>query len=310
MTLKGMFFYTKPWKKLLLLLWLLCVSFIITYVVSITSAFFIFGNKVFDASFINELSSDSSSLFILKYLQVFNSLGLFLLPSILIGWLTYGSIKDYFRLNFNFSILKVFLVAILAFSLLPISNFLAEINHSITFPSFLADFENYLRLAEKNSEQLTQTFINADNLQILALNIFVIAVIPAFAEEFFFRGALQRIFVEWFKNIHWGIIITAIIFSAVHMQFFTFIPRFFLGLVFGYMLEYSKTLWLPIVAHFINNAAAVTVYYLINKNIIPQETEKIGNSQSFMWLLMAIIISAVLLYLILINKNVSRKCVE
>jgi membrane protease YdiL (CAAX protease family) len=41
------------------------------------------------------------------------------------------------------------------------------------------------------------------------------------------------------------------------MQFYGFFPRFALGVLLGYMYLWSGTLWLPILAHFINNAGAV-----------------------------------------------------
>jgi hypothetical protein len=65
------------------------------------------------------------------------------------------------------------------------------------------------------------------------------------------------------KNIHLSIWITAIVFSAIHMQFYGFLPRLMLGAIFGYLLIWSGTIWAPILAHFTNNALAVVTYYYI-----------------------------------------------
>ena len=71
---------------------------------------------------------------------------------------------------------------------------------------------------------------------------------------------IQKIFLKWNGKVHLSIWLTALVFSAVHMQFLGFFPRLILGAVLGYMLVWSGSLWLPIVAHFTNNAFAVSCY--------------------------------------------------
>jgi len=95
----------------------------------------------------------------------------------------------------------------------------------------------------------------------LSFNIFLIAILPALGEELFFRGAIIRVFQDWrgFKTAIW---ITAFIFSAIHLQFYGFLPRLLMGAFFGYLLLWSENLWLPVTAHFINNVVAVVFYYL------------------------------------------------
>jgi membrane protease YdiL (CAAX protease family) len=96
----------------------------------------------------------------------------------------------------------------------------------------------------------------------MILNLFIIAILPAVGEEFFFRGVLQKILIKLFKSGHVGIWVTAFIFSAIHFQFFGFVPRFILGLIFGYLFFWSGTLWLPVISHFINNAVPVIMAYI------------------------------------------------
>jgi len=96
----------------------------------------------------------------------------------------------------------------------------------------------------------------------MILNLFIIAILPAVGEEFFFRGVLQKILIRLFKSVHVAIWVTAFIFSAIHFQFFGFVPRFILGLIFGYLFFWSGTLWLPVISHFINNAVPVIMSYI------------------------------------------------
>ena len=55
-------------------------------------------------------------------------------------------------------------------------------------------------------------------------------------------------------------------FSAIHMQFYGFIPRMLLGALFGYALKWSGSLWLPILMHFTNNALAVIFSFICISN--------------------------------------------
>ena len=61
---------------------------------------------------------------------------------------------------------------------------------------------------------------------------------------------------------HVAIWLTAVIFSAVHMQFSGFVPRMLMGALFVYMLVWTGSLWVPILLHFTNNAMAVILYFV------------------------------------------------
>jgi len=68
---------------------------------------------------------------------------------------------------------------------------------------------------------------------------------------------LQRVIGKWTRNHHIIIWSAAILFSAFHMQFFGFLPRMLLGAYFGYLLYWTRNIWIPVFAHFVNNAFAV-----------------------------------------------------
>jgi len=107
---------------------------------------------------------------------------------------------------------------------------------------------------------LTEQCLKADNFGILLINLGLMALLPAFAEELSFRGTLQQIL----GNKHLAIWLTAIVFSAIHMQFYGFIPRMLMGAMFGYIFVWTGSLWVPIVMHFTNNSLAVIAYYLLD----------------------------------------------
>jgi len=129
---------------------------------------------------------------------------------------------------------------------------------------------------EDAAKVMIEKFMKVDSFGGLMFNIFMIAVLPALGEELMFRGVIQRIFSNWTKNYHWGIWITAFLFSAMHMQFYGFLPRMALGAMFGYLLVWTGTMWVPILAHFVNNLMGVLGYYLIDKGVISKDIEEWG----------------------------------
>jgi uncharacterized protein len=131
----------------------------------------------------------------------------------------------------------------------------------------------------------------------------MIAILPAIGEELMFRGVIQRIFTNWTKNYHWGIWISAFLFSAMHMQFYGFLPRMLLGGMFGYLLVWSGTMWVPILAHFVNNTMGVLGYYLIDKGTITKDIEEWGTgTEQIPLLIFSIVLSGLLLFLIYRNQ--------
>ncbi|TAF81977.1 MAG: CPBP family intramembrane metalloprotease, partial [Sphingobacteriales bacterium] len=95
--------------------------------------------------------------------------------------------------------------------------------------------------------------------------LLMIAILPAIGEELFFRGTIQNIFTALFKNPHVAVWLTAILFSAIHLQFYGFLPRMFLGALFGYLFIWGKSIWLPILGHFLNNGFAVIMAFRLQQ---------------------------------------------
>ena len=98
------------------------------------------------------------------------------------------------------------------------------------------------------------------------------------------------------ENSHLGIWITAILFSALHLQFFGFLPRMLLGALFGYLFQWTGNLWLPIVAHFINNAVGVIIFFVTGEGLEPDKTEtSLFNNSTFFFA----IVSSLLVWMLL-----------
>lgn len=220
--------------------------------------------------------TDPGTVNMLKYFQVVQSIGLFIVPSLLVAKVLHPHWKTFLYLGQKPSLRISFWVVILVIIINPFINFTGDINADMHFPSWLSGVEQWMRNAEDAAEKLVKVFLDVKTVWGLIFNLFMIAVLPALGEELLFRGIIQKLFAKITRNTHWGIWLSAVLFSALHMQFYGFIPRMLLGAMFGYLLVWSGTLWLPVLAHFINNAGAVIMLYLIGKGSISQEVEEFG----------------------------------
>ncbi len=227
---------------------------------------------------------DSQTTAGLKWLQLLQTMGTFLLPPILCAWLWSDDHKPFSWLHMDTKVDgSLFALAVaLMICAIPAINLLADLNSRISLPAFLAGLEQHLRAMEEAAAALTERFLKADNLGGLLINIGLMALLPALSEELSFRGTLQQLLSNSPKdgltaersNSVSGLTakrsiavwLTAIVFSAIHMQFFGFIPRMLMGAMFGYVFLWSGSLWIPIVMHFTNNGLAVIVYYCFGQN--------------------------------------------
>lgn len=157
----------------------------------------------------------------------------------------------------------------------PAISVLAQWNEQISFPDSLGKLEAMFRQMEDAALGVTDRFLNSKSYTDLFLNLFIIAAMAALAEEIFFRGAIQQLLERWFKNGHAAVWVAAFIFSAIHMQFYGFIPRLLMGAVLGYLFLYTKNLWVPIFYHFINNASVVLVKFSIGETSFYDKMENL-----------------------------------
>ncbi len=293
---KGFLAEATPFAKFIFTIGITAIIFL---AVSVTGM--VFGALLFDVS-IQEIfttlpdTSDHSNVLLLKFLQVIQSAGLFLIPPFIIGWFINRNSITYLSLNKNITLYSGILVALVMLVSFPVINFLAEMNAGIELPEQLSKVEHWMKKAEENAKEITEIFLSQNNGIHFLINFLMIAIIPAIGEELLFRGVFQRIFINWTKNKHIGILIAGILFSAFHFQFYGFIPRLLLGVFFGYLFIWSGSIWLPILAHFVNNAAAVIVYNIFSIEEVNNTIDKVGTTQNtyHMTILSVLIISGLI----------------
>lgn len=201
-----------------------------------------------------ESMSDPTSL---RITQLIASICMFLFPAMSAAYLFSYNVRYYLSIQGMPSIKILVIVLISMLLIIPIVEVTSIINQQMQLPSFLAPVETWMREQEDMMNKLTKLLLEGKGIGTLFANLFVIAVVAGVTEEFMFRGTVQRILEKKSTNHHVVIWTAAFLFSAFHFQFYGLVPRMLLGAYFGYLLYWSKNIWIPVIAHFFNNMCGV-----------------------------------------------------
>ncbi len=240
---------------------------------------------------IGELKPDNKfEINIIKILQLLSSSLTFILPSIILAYLFGNKILSYLKINRTPGILYYIIIPVFMFAIMPALNLIIMWNESIVLPSALKSLEHSLKAMEESSRNMTMLVISGKSTGDFIFSLIVVAVIPAIGEELLFRGVIQQQLNQTFKNIHLAVFLSSFIFSAIHFQFYGFIPRLLLGMIFGYMFYYSKSLWPAIFAHFFNNAGAL-IAFTVSGSQNPEINNFGTNSGDIIYLMLGLVVA-------------------
>jgi membrane protease YdiL (CAAX protease family) len=219
-----------------------------------------------------ENMADPEMIPALRVMQVLQALGMLIIPSGVYLWITSSS--DGLRSMFGTPNRQGIMLSVALFMVaFPFINYLAEWNSNIEIPTALGD---WMQGKESQAGKLTELFLDMPSVGLLFFNLVMIALLPAVGEELIFRGIIQLGLHRQFGNAHVAIWVSAALFSAIHLQFFGFVPRMLMGVAMGYLLFWSGNLWYPIIAHLTNNAMSVVLSYGIQHGQIDAEIETAG----------------------------------
>lgn len=235
-----------------------------------------------------------------KVLQLVSSSLTFLLPALIFARIVNKQPLRHLGLRTRFNWTQLGLAAVTVFVAFYLSGALAELTNQIPIS---AKLEKKFREMEKIYTEQVMVIANMKNLADYFYTLIVIAVAPAIFEELLFRGALQPLMVKWTRIAWLGILITSLVFSAVHFSYYGFLSRVALGLILGYMYHYSNSMWLPMIAHFINNGFAVTMMYYM-KQQGKLDASALDEKFPIWW---GVLAAAVIFMLFVVFRNESRK---
>lgn len=177
-----------------------------------------------------------------------------------------------------------------------VNSVFVEWNSNFRFPEFAREFEAWAREKEDTAAELTEFLTRFRSQGELLIAIIVIAVLPAIGEELVFRGLIQNELYRATKNIHASIWIAAVLFSAIHLQFFGFVPRVLLGALFGYLYYWSGNLTLAILAHFVNNGVSVMAMYFYQQGAFEYDMESTESAPINVVIICTLMTAALLFY--------------
>ena len=296
MNLKGIYRNKSESTKLFLFVMIVFISSLI----GISSIGIIFADA-------GELNFTQENISQLKIMQLISSVFIFIIPPLLFSYFENDQYLKELGFNSKFKRQNILMILMIILFSQPLVAYCMQLNldfiHSIS--DYIPKVIESMKQMEEDAKLLTEALLKMDNIRDLLFNLFLIAIIPAIGEEMFFRGVIQKKLKNILRNPHIAILITSFIFSAIHMQFFGFLPRFFLGIILGYLFYYSGSLWMPIIAHFINNALAVLLMYLPFSKKINTDISQLENTEISM--MQATIFLVIVLFFIYLYKQINSK---
>ena len=199
-------------------------------------------------------------------LQICSSTLPLLWASVVFGFVVVKQPKQVLKANMPPSLQEVLLIVGVMLLCIPFMEWLINFNQHLKLPAALKGIDDWMREKEAQAATEMQVLLQMKTVGQLLFNVLMVGLATAIAEEFFFRGCLQSIFTQWLKNHHYSILLTAAIFSAIHLEFLGFLPRMALGMFFGYFVHYSRSIWTGVLGHFINNGGQVLMLYFYQRH--------------------------------------------
>ena len=193
-----------------------------------------------------------------RIMQMVSVFFMFFIPSLLVARYMNRAPFRWLGYREGFSAKQLVLVFVIMAVSLPMVSVLGELNQAIPLPKRMVDIVNKM---EDNYNTQAQAMATMRSFGEYVFAMVVMALFPAVFEETFFRGGMQQVLNAWFEKPLAAIIVTSILFSAMHISWYGFLPRFALGMVLGLLFHYSRSIWLNIIAHFLHNGLAVTYMY-------------------------------------------------
>ncbi|WP_158796351.1 CPBP family intramembrane glutamic endopeptidase [Pedobacter sp. L105] len=268
-----------PYIQLLIIASYALIGLIIGSLLSIAVLYGMYGAEVFHNT---EALTGGDPAFAtgLKLSQLLTTVITFIAPPILLARAEKTRLTNFYEFK-RPSASLLFLVLLIMVCSAPFVEWVGLVNQKMVLPGFLKPMESWMRGKEDEAMKMTILLLNIRNIGDFIINLIIIGLLPGIGEELLFRGAVQRSFYRMYHNPHVAIWFSAFIFSAIHLQFFGFFPRMFLGAMFGYIYLWTGSLWYAMFAHFLNNGYAVCQAWYLQLHHIP--LDKADNTSNFPW---------------------------
>ncbi len=203
-------------------------------------------------------------------IQAISTFFMFFLSVYFFALICYRKPAKFMGFNININYKQVFLILGILILTFPLSGALAELNKILPISEYWAA---KFKAMENSRAAQEAALININSFSRYLVSMVVIGLLPGLFEEVCFRAGLQNVLTRWFKKPWPAIILTAVIFSVIHISFYGFLVRFALGIILGLIFYYSENIWLSSFFHFLYNGFQVTALYLFHLSGKPPQKE-------------------------------------
>lgn len=235
------------------------------------------------------------SLTLMRLATTLQNLIMFMLPAVAVGVLFgEGNPMRFLHMDKAPSAMAVAGIVLISVVMTPAMNWLVVWNESLSLPEALKPVEEWMRAQENAARETTDTLLSGSSLRDLIATVLCVGLITGLGEEMFFRGALQRICCDGMRRRHLAVWTAAFVFSALHFQFFGFLPRLVLGAFFGYAYLWSGSLWVPVIGHALNNSAVVAFAWMGSNSIDAAAAGEAGSQSAVVAIVSAAVTVAIM----------------
>jgi uncharacterized protein len=257
-----------------------------------------------DTKGLTKILSQPENVTTARLMQVGSTLALFFLPALMWNFICNG--KTLFWVGFNkyFTLKQIAIAFVIMLTASLGAQFFAIITKGIL--AYIPWLDAKARLMENSYNEQVNALSNLKNGGEYVLALFIMAFFPGLFEEVFFRGLLQRFFERWWSKPILAIVASSIIFSVIHASIYLFLTRLCLGLALGFIFYYTRNVWINVIAHFINNAMALTYLYFQPKGKIKTAAPEAAAH----WLVCIAAICGTILLIIYLKKQSTEQVAQ
>lgn len=186
------------------------------------------------------------------------------------------------------------------------TNFIEYLSSSSeSLKSFFSTLDKYNDMVEESYIKI----IKSDHLFDYASIVLSIAIVPAFCEEFLFRGFVQSSFEQRMRPIL-AIILTGVLFGIFHFNPYALLPLIALGTYFSYLAYVTQSIFIPVILHFLNNFITVTIYYFTQSEDILKTQVEVDISNTTLLISFFSTIFLFILTVVILNKVIKLKILK
>jgi len=187
------------------------------------------------------------------YILLINEYIVVLIPVLVYSFAKRLNFKEVFRLNFP-GILPLILIVLLS---LPAYAVALALNNIVAYYlQYFGDIPSHTLPVPTNVPELIQ-------------GLAIVALTPAICEELLHRGILLNAYES--RGSLKAIIITSIFFGIFHFDITNLLGPIFLGLLIGYYVIRTNSIFAGMIAHFLNNSIAELFSYFFGDTAQPDK---------------------------------------